>query len=332
MLDRIEDRVVDAEPGLFMMGPGADAADLASSAIEPGARLLWERWDGLDLANGELLIHSLRRVKEETSALATQEGWREGDLVIGHRGRDTVLLSRDPWEDGADVLVLDEDGEVSPFASTVEHLVLGIMGEISVLYDEMGEFREALFDEETGELTEKSERRLLRRRLDLDPDAPAPRLRLAQLLRRAGELRGARKELNEVVKRAPSFAWAQFELGRVRFELGQRREAYSAFEAASEADGLDPGLEALFHAWRSATAPDELAQRRSAARVRELYPSFVKNAEAGAREALGQADHDRARQLVTVGLAVEPGHLGLLSLRPQIAEPAAAKAEAEAED
>lgn len=310
---------MDAEPGLYMMGGHASSRDLEASSIEPGALMMWARWDGMDLANGELVLHELRTIPDHTRLTAeAADGWRDGDLVIGHRGRDTLLLSRDPWEDGADVLVLDEDAERTPFASTVEHLVLGIMGEIGVLYDELGEFREHLFDEETGELTEKSERRLLRRRLDLDPDAPAPRLRLGQLLSRAGELRGARKELAEVVKRAPQFAWAQFELGRVLVRLDQPREAHAAFRAASEVPELDPGLAALFWAWRATTAPDDAARAAAGRRCLELYPMFVKNAEAGAREALGQGDLERARQLRQVALAVEPGHLGLLALRPDL--------------
>ena len=77
-------------------------------------------------------------------------------------------------------------------------------------------------------------------------------------------------------------------------------------------------MEALFSAWRAATAQDEDTRQVHAKRTLELYPSFVKNAEAGAREALSLAEASRARELITVGLAVEPGHLGLLSLRPQL--------------
>lgn len=48
-------------------------------------------------------------------------------------------------------------------------------------------------------------------------------------------------------------------------------------------------------------------------------PSFAANQEAGVREMLEAEDGPRADEMLKLGLAVVPGHLGLLSLREAVA-------------
>jgi hypothetical protein len=314
VLDRVEDRLVAAAGGLHVLGEPADARTPQASGLGGEHGQLWLRWNGLELFGGEIRIHDALAVQPATAQAGELGFLREGDLVIGERGRELYVLPSDPWAEGADVILVEEDGERSPFASTIPHLVLGLLGEATVLYDEEGEYQDELFGDD-GELLPQVERRLLRRRLDFDEDAPLARFRLGQLLRRDGELRAAASELRAVVKRAPTFSWAQLELGRVCHELGQDDYAVRAFIAGAQA-ATDPGLEALCLAWAvrcGAADSDRLTKR-----ALESYPELAGAHEAGAREAMEAEELDRARELIELGLAVAPKHLGLLDLRERL--------------
>ena len=315
-IDRIEERLHVAPPGLHVGFAGAGVAALEAAGLPEAAAMLWARWDGMDLGHGEACIHPLAEIEAETEKLFEEERGRPGDRAIGVYGRDDMVLPADPWEEGADVVLVDEAGQRGPYASTVPALILGLLAEFSVLLDDGGEYHEELFDEETGELTVAVERRLLRRRLDADEDAPLARFRLAQLLRRGGETKAARRELELCLRRAPNFAWAHFELGRAQLELGAAALAAKAFDAALEGSE-DPDLQAYFAAW-AALASEGESRRRYAARVLELSPGFVRAQEAGAREAIEDEVPGRARELIALGLAVSPQQLGLLDLRKQL--------------
>lgn len=311
-----------------MAGDPADEAALAASGLPPGAALVWSRWDGLLLAHGELRLLPLAELAAAQAEAA--ERLAAGDRVIGERGGDVLVLAGDPHAEGADVVLVEEDGERLPHSSCVDLMVLAALGEAAALFDEEGEFQEELFGED-GELTSAAERRLLRRHLDLDPDAPLARFRLAQALRRAGELRAAAGELGQLLRRAPEFAWAHHELGRARLGLGDEAAATRAFIAAAD-HAAEPGLAAYFLAWAClarGTGPEGQApkDRRKrlpdraelAAQVLQRSPSFAANQEAGVREMLEAEDGPRADEMLKLGLAVVPGHLGLLSLREAVA-------------
>jgi tetratricopeptide (TPR) repeat protein len=345
-LDRIEDRLRDAPEGLHAVNPPADPAALAASPLPPAARLLWSQWDGLELAAGELRLWPLAELAETTDANAAirAEGrLRPDDVPIGERGNDILVLCADPHAEGADVVLVEEDGERLPHSAGVDLLVLAVLGEIAVLYDEEGEFQESLFKAD-GQLSRAAERRLLRRHLDLDPDAPLARFRLARSLRRAGELRAAASELRQLLRRAPDFAWGQHERGRVSLGLGDPVDAGQAFLRAAEL-ATDLGLRAYFQAWAclaaeaveaaaSAPVPEDSKPARGrskppleraalAAQVLAHSPEFVRAQEAAVRAALEAEDVTRAEESLRLGLAVVPGHLGLLSLRPAVTELAA---------
>ncbi|MCA9682674.1 MAG: hypothetical protein KC457_10795 [Myxococcales bacterium] len=325
ILDRIEDRLIDAPEGLHQVGEPASADDLAAAAkagLEPEVLALWRRWDGLDLGNGEARLLSLAEQVEATAAASDEGILRPGDRVIGEFGAAILVVPADPWAEGGEVMMVEDDGERAPYASSVGKLALGLVAEMSLLYDDEGEYRDGLF-EEHGQLAEKAERKLLRRRLDFDEDAPFPRFRLAQLLRRGGELRGAKSELRRVLHCAPEFEWAHWELGRTLLALadaqdaaGSREEAARSFAAAAERCA-DPHLKALFLAWQAIASEGE-AREHTAAEVLRLDPGFVAAREAGLREAIEDEDGARARELLTLGLAIEPRHLGLLALRKAV--------------
>ena len=320
LLDRIEDRLYDAPVGLHnFAGPASEAAmKLADElGISEADQMVWARWNGIDLGHGEAHLWPLEALAERTAEAGEEELLTEGDLVIGHYGRDDFVLPRDPWEEGADVVLVDEAGQRGPYASTLPRLILGIMAELSVLLDDGGEYRDELFGED-GELEPSAERKLLRRHLDMDEDAPLVRYRLAQLLRRHGEARAAAKELDLVLRRAPEFAWARFELGRARLDLDDRPLALREFKKAAESVS-DASLAAMFYAWAALAAEGE--QRTAmAAEVESRYGGFVAAQEAGAREALEDEVPGRAKELIELGLAVSPRHLGLLSLRDRLPE------------
>lgn len=325
VLDRVEDRLRDAPDGLHRLGDPAGSGALAASGLPAAARLLWERWDGLDLACSEAVILALAEQGRATDEALEDGRIVAGDRVIGERGRDLLVFSADPFAEGGDVILVEEDGSRAPHSSTVERLVLALLGEIAVLYDDEGEFREELYGED-GELVPALERRLLRRHLDLDPDAPLARFRLAQSLRRAGQARAALAELGQLLRRAPDFTWAHHERGRVSLLLGDRPGAQRAFGKAAElavagAVGApaDPALEAYFLAWQ-ALASDGDDRRRYAAQALERIPELAAAQEASVRAAIEDGDGARAREQLELGLAVVPTHLGLLSLRGAVDE------------
>lgn len=367
-LDRIEDRLRDAPEGLHDAGGPADARALAASGLAPDVALLWGTYDGIDLGGGEARVYPLAEHAGATEAAAADGRLRPGDRVIGERGRDLLVLAADPHAEGADVVLVEEDGERLPCASSVDRMVLALLGEFSVLFDEDGEYQADLFGDD-GELSPAAERRMLRRHLDLDPDAPLARFRLAQSLRRAGELRGAAQELRQLLRRAPDFVWGHLELGRVRLGDGKPGDAVAAFRKAAEL-AAEPGLRAHCLALAclalsgmseepgpstqgaedmpekpgpsaqgskamskkpGSSARDKAGAERAALAALALAanPMFAAAQEAAVRDALEREDAAAADEQLTLGLAVVPGHLGLLALRPALAELKARSAEAE---
>ncbi len=312
VLDRIEDRLRDAEDGFHSAGEPASAATLTASGVDDDERGVWTRWDGIEFAAGDARLYPLAEIPTATAAALADGVITDGDRVIGERGRDLMVLPVDPWLEGAAVVKVEEAGDRSPEASSVAHLVLGWLGEFAVLFDDQGEFFDDLFGED-GELDPVAERRLCRRRLDLDEDAPNARLRLAELLRDAGEFVAARAELQQVIKRAPEFAWAHFALGRTSIALGQPDRALAAFRTAAECPG-DPGQHGWFLAWAARVA-DASSRVSLAAEVLALRPDFAAQ-QAEAVAALLESERiDAAREQLELGLAVVPGHLELLRLR-----------------
>lgn len=311
-LDRLEQRLHAAPLGLHHAGPPAAPEALQASGLPPGPALFWAHYDGIEIAGGEAHVVRLADLPAATAEAEREGLLTKGDLVIGDRGRERLVVPADPWAHGAEVVSLDEEGELWPEASSVVHLVLGIVAECTVLFDDAGEFRDRLFDE-FGELVPEVQRKLLRRRLDQDPDAPRSRFLLARSLREHGELRAARSELVQVLRRAPEWSAAHQEQGLVLRELGESASAFRAFESAAR-HARDDATAAEAWAWAAVVGTAE-QQRKAAAEARRLRPEFASHQAAGAKGLLEHGDREGALRLVTLGLAVAPTNLELLALR-----------------
>ncbi len=317
---------MDAPDGLHSLGEPGDPVAVVSllSGDQLDSSALWLRWNGLEIASGHAVIFCIDEIPGRTESAIEDERLVEGckDLVVGTYGNDLLVIAGDPWEEGADILLVEEDGQRNPFASNSAKLVAILLGDFTVLCDEEGEYREGIFGED-GELTPEADRRLQRRRLDHDQDGPYARFLLAQNLRRSGEARAARRELELMLRRAPNYLWAHFELGRACLSLDERRRAVSAFaeaarlcEAAADRDSL-AGLQAFALAWQASAATAEQRPDLSA-KIRAIYPGFALAQEHGARSALEAGDEETARERIGLGLIAEVGHLGLLGLRGRL--------------
>lgn len=318
LMDRVEDRLWGASEGAHRVEAGAGWDQVAAVGIPPEFAYFWTRFDGLELSQGEVTIASLAQIPELTKT--HQERLRAGDLVIGHRGHDLYVLPKDPWAEGAVVLVVDPAKQRGPLASSVGHLVLSLLGEFALLFDDEGEYREGLYDEHSGELTPEVQRKILRRRLDMDPDGPMARFELGQLLRAQGEIRAALSELKIAVKVAPEFHWSHYELGRCYFDQDKGRPALGCFEAAAELCTDNPYLFALFSAWaiRCLEKEDPSRVEKLRAAIVAKAPTFAADQLEDATEAIEDQEHQAAIEAVLIGLAVAPKDLSLLALRSSL--------------
>jgi len=314
-LDRLEERLIDLEFGVHHAWGPADPEALRASGLPESAAMFWARFDGIELAAGEACVFPLAR-HAESQAEAEAEGLlRPGDRVIGEHGRAIFVLPDDPWAEGGEVVRIDDEGERAPEASSVPHLVLGLLAEMSIVYDEHGEFRDDVYDE-FGEIIPSAVRRLLRKRLDFDADAPRPRRDLARILREHGELRASKAELQQVLRRAPEWAAAHHELGLTLLAADDEAGAHRSFLKAAEY-AIDDEARAYSLAW-AASVGAEAARQSAAAQVLRLRPEFAAHQVAGARARLELEDVDGAREMTRLGLAVAPRNLELLALKREL--------------
>lgn len=317
LMDRVEDRLWGAEDGCHRVEPGASWEQVKQSQIPAQAGFFWTRFNGMELAQGEVIVASLDEIPELSERFADR--LREGDKVIGQRGLDIYVLPADPWEEGAQVVLVDGAKQRGPLASSLGNWILALLGEFALIFDDEGEYRDGLFEEGSTELMPEVQRKILRRRLDMDPDGVLARFELGQLLREQGEVRAAISELKKAIRAAPDFCWSHFEIGRAYFEQVELNSAYEAFVRAAELSSENAYLSSLCSAWAIRCIEDE-AEKAEKLRsvVRAKVQSFASDQLEEARECAEDGHKDLALENIALGLAVVPTHLELLALRRSI--------------
>ena len=145
-----------------------------------------------------------------------------------------------------------------------------------------------------------------RQGLDLEPDDPALRHRLGSALYAAGDVVGATREFEAVVRRSPTFVKAHVSLGVILNLSGRYREAAARFSAAIAADPNFPeGHLGLAEALRMTGALESCLPQYE--RAIELDPSLVEPWIGGARALIGLERHKAAIAWLTDARRVHPG-------------------------
>jgi Tfp pilus assembly protein PilF len=266
---------------------------------------VYARFDGGEIFHETIVLLPAHRIASERApdgspcfAVGEIAG---DDLFVDRRGR---VLRRE-----------QDTGEWLAEGSRFDRWLLGVIEAEGMLYDEDGEFRDDVFDDEgdvAAELSERMHRQVLKR----DPRAPAPRWRLARALMQMGDTDRARDELEQVVEEAPGFAWAWFDLAQISEELGEHETAADEFTTAAEAV---PGYEHAGFFWAhaarmAARAGDEPRRAACAARAVALDPHLARAQREGAEATLDEGDVDAARKLAELAAALAPRDLAVLDL------------------
>jgi tetratricopeptide (TPR) repeat protein len=306
--DRFRAEVADYAEGVHRLGDPVAARDRHDLPEEMAA--FYESWDGAELFIDAYVIRPLGGLEHEDELL-----WF-GDSALGDH------FALDP-RDGR-VLRLEEDtGELLVEATSFSRFVEALVVAEGVYYDREGDFLEDVFGDEGDEIGAAARVKREKRALKIDPDAPAPTWRLARALEKQDDAEGARKLLEKLVVREPGFAWAWFDLGRLRMKDGELPGAQEAFEKAAEAGAAAEHEQAGWfcaHAARvAAERKDEPARARLAARALELDPEVARAQRRAAQDRVDDDRLDEARELVALAAALLPRDLEVAELRRRLA-------------
>ena len=300
--ERFREEVARYADGVHLLGPPAEEAALAGLPAELAAFL--RSWDGADLFVDAVTIASAR-------ALA-----REDDLLVFGHTASGDRLALDP---AGRVLKLEEDtGERLVEGTSFARWLEALAAAEAVFYDREGEFHEGVFDEGREDPTPEAVARREKKALRLDPGAPGPSWRLARALERLRRPREARRLLEEVCAAEPRFAWAWFDLGRLRRAAGEGAGAEDAFVRAAEASEEHAAWFSAHAARAAAEAGDEAARARHAARAAALDPALPGSQRRAAEARLADGERREAAELLALALAVAPRDLESLALKRKI--------------
>ena len=314
--DRFREAVAGYAEGVHRLGAPAPAAAIAKVA-DAELRDFLASWNGAELFIDAYTIYPAG------DEAATDEGvtWF-GETSLGDRlglaGGCVVRLE----EDTGELLV-----EGTSFARWLDATVVAD----GVLYDSEGEWLDDVFDDE-GELAPAASMKRERKALKIDPGAPAPAWRLAKAQERSGDASAARKTLESLVAEVRDFAWAWFDLGRLRHGDGEIDTAEAAFAAAADA-GAAQGSElagwfAAHAARMAAERRDDAARARHAERALALDPEVARAQRRAAAARFDEGGIDEARELAALAAALLPRDLEVAELSRRIAanaKPANAK-------
>lgn len=285
--------------GVHRLGEPASPTEV--EGIPAGLASFLRSWNGAELFIDAITLHSAGELE------------RDGDLWVFGRFAtgDRLALDR-----AGRVLRLEEDtGEVlvegTGFAAWLE----GFVTAEGVLYDREGEFREDLFQDDGEELHPEAVERRERRALKLDPDAPAPTWRLARALAQLGHADKAIGLLEALVARNPNFAWAWFDLGKLRRAGDDLAAAETAFaQAASDPSYEHAGYFAAHAARAAALRGDDAARARHAARALELDTGLARAQREAAERLLMEEQVAEALEAAELSAALAPRDLATIDL------------------
>src|SRR5688572_25761655 len=213
VFERFREEIGRYADGVHGLGPPAPPDEVAGLPEELASFL--RSWNGAELFIDAVTILPARSIAKDGEWLVFGGTAHDDRLALDARGRVVKLE-----EDTGDALV-----EGTSFSRWIEALVAAE----SVFYDREGEFKEGVFDETGEEPTADAVARREKKALRLDPDAPAPAWRLARALERQGQGREGRRILEGVCRGDGAFAWAWFDLGRLRRQGGGEAAAEDAF-------------------------------------------------------------------------------------------------------
>jgi tetratricopeptide (TPR) repeat protein len=301
--ERFREEVGRYAEGVHDLGPPAPAAELAGLPDELASFL--RSWNGAELFVDAVRIAPAREISREGGLVLFGSTAMEDRLALDERGR---------------VLKLEEDtGESVVEGTSFARWIEALVSAESVFYDREGEFKEGVFDETGEEPTPDASARREKKALRLDPGAPAPAWRLARAVERLGRGREARRLLEDVCESEPEFAWAWFDLGRLRRAAGDHAGAEDAFARASDVDTGDNAAYFAAHAAREALARgDEPARAKHAARALDLDPSIASSQRRAAETRFAEGAVAEAGELLAVALAVSPLDVEALALKRKL--------------
>jgi tetratricopeptide (TPR) repeat protein len=297
--ERFRAEVARYADGVHRLGDPAPPAAVAGLPEELAAFL--RSWNGADLFIDAVQLFAADAI-EPAGPL----------LLFGRAGADALALDAA----GQVLRVEDDTGESLTEGTGFGAWLEGFMAAEATLYDREGEFRDGLFDDGGEELLPAAAERRERRALKVDPEAPAPAWRLARALDRRGQPAKAVRVLEPLVARAPGFAWAWFDLGRLRRAAGDLAGAEAAFAraAAADPDYEHAGYFAA-HAARAAHARGDDRARAAHAASALAHDADLAGAQRRAAEELCvEGRHAEALEAAEVAAGLAPRDVAVVDL------------------
>ncbi len=157
-----------------------------------------------------------------------------------------------------------------------------------------------------------------RRGIELEPDNPSIRQRLAAALVMSGDGRGAAEQLEEAVRVAPEFALAHVGLAALLAAAGRHQDAIDRYSRALEYDSEH--IEARLGLAESLRASGRLAESLpNYAQVAEVEPGFVEAWIGGAEALIRLERYSDAREWLSAGRRMHPNQPQLRQLDEALA-------------
>ena len=260
------------------------------------------QWNGAFLFHDDYALHGVAGAHPELARLDDRAAASlEAPLCFGSAPDRTLL-----FDGRGRVLSRDaETDEVSVEGSTFARWLDATMAREAVLYDRDGEFREEAFT--GGEVSAVAARKRAQTGVRADPESPAWRAELAELLVETGQREQAIDELVRAVALWPEGAPLWMRLGRLHREAGAPAEAAAAFARSAEAERDDE--EAAFAFASAARAASEAGLATASAlgaRAAGRLPDFAARQRDAATHLIGEGDLDGAAERLALAAAVAP--------------------------